>query len=112
MEMRQKKRIIVDMHLPQSKGKTLHELYGLFRKRVTRKSAEDQSEKAIDPVQLILSFPHPLIDTQMGVVVTGDTFAPIIQRHKEVGFQAQIESVFGKYNLFVYKRGKAYLEKP
>lgn len=109
-KMSKRKQIAVDMSLPQSRGKSIDTLYRLFRNRVAKKSAE-RDDEVMNPTQLILAFPGLKIDTQMGVVVSRDSFVPTMRHDKEIGFSAHIESVFGTYWLYVFKKGKAYLEK-
>lgn len=111
MQQGEKHEIVVSMSLPQHKGKSGQELYELFKKRVQKKSRENKADKAINPTQLILAFPFARIDTQMGVVVEKNSFMMFgDDEEQERGFFAKVECAFGKYQLYVYKRGKALLE--
>lgn len=109
--MSRKKQIPVDMSLPQSRGKPMARLFELFRRKVFKKSAE-RADEVVNPTQLILAFSGLKIDTQMGVVVVKGSFEPILHADKEIGFRARVESaLFTEHWLYVYKKGKAYLER-
>ena len=106
-----KSKVPVSMFLPQSKGKKTEVLYELFRRRVKKKS-HDRNDEVANPTQLILAFPLVMMDVQMGVVVSRDSFKPLLDtKGTEIGFAARIESVFGVRWLHVYKTGKAYMAK-
>ncbi len=66
-----------------------------------------------NPKALILSFYGTEFSTQMGVIITSASFEVISKGKNEIGFQAKIANeVFGnKFVLFVFKDGRAFLEK-
>lgn len=98
------------MYLPQSIGKDTYTLYALFKARTQKKSIENRSNVAKNPVAMILNFNHPKIDTQMGVLVKKDSFKVISENDIEVGFKAKVGCAFGNFTLYVYSSGKAYLQ--
>lgn len=114
--MAKRKEIPVDMHLPQSKGKSVTQLYQLFRKRAREKSADNREVDAIQPVQMILSFTGVRMNPQMGFVVEAGSFDQIFSQHPgaskkhEVGFTVVVKTILEtRHRLYVYKTGKAFM---
>ncbi len=102
----------VNLSLPQSRDKTVDQLYRLLRNRVRHKSNVDRSAQGKRAELLIIEFAHKAVDIPTGVLVKGASFILIVDdNEKEVGFSAEVDSVLGTGTLYVFKTGKAYVQE-
>ena len=103
---------VVNLSLPQSRDKTINQLYRLLRNRVRHKSNVDRSAQGKRAELLIIEFAHKAVDIPTGVLVKEASFILIVDDGgKEVGFTAEVDSVLGTGTLYVFKTGKAYVEE-
>lgn len=102
----------VNLSLPQSRDKSISDLYRLLRGRVKEKSDSDRSEHGKRAPLLIIEFAHKAVDIPTGVLVRRGSFAATVdETGKETSFSAKIDSVLGTGTLFVFKTGKAYVQE-
>ena len=102
---------VVNLSLPQSRDKTVDQLYRLLRNRTRDKSRTDRSDVGIRAPQLVIEFVVRGIPRQTGVLVEQGSFVPLTEKGEEMGFTARIDSILGTGTLYVFKTGKAYVEE-
>ncbi|MFZ3232422.1 MAG: hypothetical protein WA194_02655 [Patescibacteria group bacterium] len=102
----------VNLSLPQSRDKSIDQLYRLLRNRVRHKSNVDRSAQGKRAELLIIEFAHKAVDIPTGVLVKRNSFIRIVDDDtKEAGFMAEVDSVLGTGILYVFKTGRAYVEE-
>lgn len=102
---------VVNLSLPQSRDKTVDQLYLLLRNRTRDKSRTDRSDVGIRAELLVIEFVVRGIARPTGVSVIQGSFVTLVEQGKEMGFTAKIDSVLGTGTLRVFKTGEAYVEE-